>query len=88
MAFMALKYFPCLNYAVGLVSTSTASEPFWPTYVKQGIVTFGLGAVQIHEIKETHAFLKLNFILLHADTPIFPYVVAFTHNISMAAEKW
>lgn len=88
VASIALEYFPGIDFTVGVIATQRADKPIRPTESEQCFSALALRAIPIHEIMKTQTFLKLNFVLSHADTSISQGVKLDTYKISMAEKKW
>jgi hypothetical protein len=64
---ITLKYFSIMNFTVGFIAAERAFESARPAEFKQLITTSIFCTVLFHEIIKAHTFLKLYFILSHAN---------------------
>ena len=71
MAFVALIQLAAFQLTVARGATFGANKPLRPAQAKQGLTARLPGAILIHELMQSQAFLELHRILWHRDTLIF-----------------
>jgi len=75
MAPMALENLSRPDLAAGRIAADRTGKAVRPAKLKQRSAAFFLCTILVHEIRKTHAFLELNFILRHVDTSLFLKVI-------------
>ena len=88
MTTVTLKNLSFSDRAVSVVATIGTDKPIGPSQLEYFMTTLIFRSVLLHEIWQTHAFLKLYFIFGHVFTSYFQGVASHTISMNRAENRW